>query len=69
MYNSMHHEPTEGGNGDESIWDGPCGSDVVSRAGVDDLTGATCAFADGVAVLEIPPESVRLLDFGAVRQK
>ena len=32
------------------------------------VTGATCAFADGVAVLEIPPESVRLLDFGAVPQ-
>lgn len=33
------------------------------------VTGATCAFADGVAVLEIPPESVRLLDFGAVSPK
>lgn len=28
------------------------------------VTGAACAFADGAAVLEIPPESVRLLDFG-----
>ena len=33
------------------------------------VTGATCAFADGVAVLEIPPESVRLLDFGPASQK
>ena len=39
VYNSMHHEPTEGGNGDESIRDGPCGSYVVSRAGVDDRLG------------------------------
>ena len=28
------------------------------------VTGASCAFADGTAVLKIPPESVRLLDFG-----
>ena len=33
------------------------------------VTGATCAFADGVAVLEIPPESVRLLDFGSPAQE
>ena len=33
------------------------------------VTGATCAFADGAAVLEIPPESVRLLDFGPASQK
>ena len=33
------------------------------------VTGATCAFAGGCAVLEIPPESVRLLDFGTTPQK
>lgn len=41
----------------------------VRASAAERVTGATCAFADGVAVLEIPPESVRLLDFGAVSPK
>ena len=46
---------------------------VTLRSGrvsaVERVTGATCAFAGGSAVLEIPPEGVRLLDFGSPAQE
>lgn len=48
---------------------GPVARMLFRALALTTVWGATCAFADGVAVLEIPPESVRLLDFGAVRQK
>ena len=48
---------------------GPVARMLFRALALTTVWGATCAFADGVAVLEIPPESVRLLDFGAVSPK
>lgn len=41
----------------------------ASSVATERLTGEKCVFKEGVATLEIPPESVRFLDFGAVAPK